>query len=144
VEEPAHNNVNILLVLEKWQDKEAWQFLHKFSNACLLSSQSHFSIMSTEKPGQRLNIYLHHYKKIAALQEGTVDHKSMEVRMPAGIIPECLNGNYDSRYTGFLAKGYLETFCQSLCHTLAQPSKQLPIIEEAPAQGLGEKGIFSK
>jgi hypothetical protein len=107
VEEPAHNNVNILLVLEKWQDKEAWQFLHKFSNACLLSSQSHFSIMSTEKPGQRLNIYLHHYKKIAALQEGTVDHKSMEVKMPAGIIPECLNGNYDSRYTGFLAKGYL-------------------------------------
>jgi hypothetical protein len=63
--------------------------------------------MSTEKLGQRLNIYLHHYKKIAALQEETVGHESMEVRMPEGITPECLNGNYDSRYIGFLDKGYL-------------------------------------
>jgi len=98
----------------------------------------HLEYMSTEKLSQLTKIHLRHDKKIAALQEETVCHQGVEMGMPAGVISEGLNGHDDSRNTGFLTKGKLEKFRQTLYSTLAELAQQFAVIEKESAQDFGD------
>ncbi len=89
----------------------------------------HLEHMTTEKLGQRAEIHLRHNEKIAALEKEAVGHQGMEAGMPSGVVSEGLNSNSHSRNTGFLAKGKLEEFGQTLYSTLTELAQQFPVIE---------------
>ncbi len=70
-----------------------------------------------------MQINLWHDKEIATLQKETISHQSMEMRVPKGIVSECLYCNYDPWYPKFLAKSKLEELRQLFeAHWLSLPA----------------------
>ena len=94
--------------------------------------------MSTEKPGQRTEIFLRHHKKRAAFKEKAIDHQEMQAGMPSGIITGALNSDDNTWYPGFLTEDEFEKFRQTFHRTLAELARQRTVIGKESAQDFGD------
>ena len=66
----------------------------------------------------------------AASAKQAIGNNGMDVRVPSGIISECLNGHHRTADAIIKTKGRAKEGEQAVCCACGQPGKQTPIIEK--------------
>jgi len=90
----------------------------------------HFQDIGSEQLCKGTDIKFRHHKKLSTLKVETVGNHGMEMRMPVGIVAECLNNNDYPWYALLFTKDCFEKLCQTFGSTLTKLTEQLPIVEE--------------